>query len=190
MCRNKVSQYVIVMNLLLAKLAALGWGKSFASSCISHQEVPRSCFAGCVCLVICTALVQRIDTPASFGAVWRSAYAFPPPIYGRVIKPCPQWWPSCSCCWAAVHVHHLPRLLAQLGLGAGVLERPHLHVAATLAVLLAPAALASTTDALMRAVAGKLPPAPLCAPPTPCCLVSPPSPCMPFHSCPVQAGCG
>lgn len=55
----------------------------------------------------------------------------------------------------AVYVHHLPRLLHQFGLEAGLLDTGPMHVAATVAVLLAPAAVATTTDALMRAVAGE-----------------------------------
>ena len=55
----------------------------------------------------------------------------------------------------AVYVHHLPRLLLQLGLDPLLLDSTPAHIAATVAVLVAPAAVATATDSLMRAFAGE-----------------------------------
>ncbi|KAL3157783.1 hypothetical protein ABBQ32_012207 [Trebouxia sp. C0010 RCD-2024] len=103
----------------------------------------RNCVLCMVCLKACPhkSVEVRLRFPAS--DLWSGHKALPSEVALLFLL------------LGAVYVHHLPRLLAQLGLGAGVLESPHLHVTATLAVLLAPAALATTTDALMRAVAGR-----------------------------------
>lgn len=55
----------------------------------------------------------------------------------------------------AVYVHHLPQLLLQFGLDPLLLDSTPAHLAVTVAVLLAPAAVATVTDTLMRAVAGE-----------------------------------
>ena len=55
----------------------------------------------------------------------------------------------------AVYVHHLPQLLLQLGLDPLLLSSTPAHIAATVSVLLGPAAVATATDTLMRAFAGE-----------------------------------
>ena len=55
----------------------------------------------------------------------------------------------------AVYVHHLPRLLQQFGVDPSLLDDAAVHIGATVAVLLAPGAVAAAADALMRAVAGE-----------------------------------
>jgi hypothetical protein len=57
----------------------------------------------------------------------------------------------------AVYVHHLPQLLAQLGIDPVLLDTSTpVHILATMAVLTLPGAAAAATDGLMRLVAGEL----------------------------------
>lgn len=57
-------------------------------------------------------------------AAWRSGYAFPPPICGLVTKPCPQKWPSCSCCWELCMCTTYPACWPSLAWGQGCWRAP------------------------------------------------------------------